>query len=384
MDFRLVARIKSIVNTNKMMKQSKDSSEKKPTPGILSFIFMLVLVFGFKSSFLDANNIPSGSMIPTLKIGDFLFVNKMRYSLRMPFTESEIYRFDNPKRGDIVTFIPPPAAIPEEYHRQTTGNKIGKAILPGLFSKRFVKRIVGMPGDKIRFVEQKMQDHQGRPVNYFEIQYIPRGGTEFQSYQPQPIPQKQVLSDLDNLWAVDKSLFHEKKQDFQHYVLESVQKSSFRFLEEYCFSDHSGILRERLPPRFNRGNLDFLEGYCSPARVGKIPPGYYMVMGDNREDSSDSRYWGLIPRKDILGKAMVIYLSINWKDSVCSGAYTSVIGEDARQTKYLEETCHPEELNPLEYSRLGKNRLLTWLDKTLRYKLMRLEVRWNRIGKILQ
>ncbi|MEM7182626.1 MAG: signal peptidase I [Spirochaetota bacterium] len=365
--------------------ETKAQAKEKNSPGILSFIFMLMLVFGFKSSFLDANNIPSGSMIPTLKIGDFLFVNKMRYSFRMPFTEKEVFRFDNPKRGDIVTFIPPPSAIPEDYHNQGVGNTIGKTILPGLFSKRFVKRVVGMPGDKVRFVRKNTTDTQGKAVNYFEIQFIPKGSSEFQNYQPVAIPENHELDDLDNIWAVGKSLFHEEKQDFKHFVLESVQKSSYRFLDEYCYTDNSGIMRERLPYRFHRGNIDFLEAYCkSESKVGTIPKGYYMVMGDNREDSSDSRYWGLVPREDILGKAMVIYLSINWKDSICSGAYSAIVSNDPGESKELSKMCHPEELNPIAYSSLGKNRLLTWVDKVFRYKIPRLDIRWKRIGKILQ
>ena len=71
---------------------------------VLSFGLIIFWVFAFKSSVLDANNIPSGSMQPTLKIGDFLFVNKMRYSFRLPFTDIVLFRIDRPQRGDIVTF----------------------------------------------------------------------------------------------------------------------------------------------------------------------------------------------------------------------------------------------------------------------------------------
>jgi signal peptidase I len=93
---------------------SEQKKKKAEEPGLLSstisLFIIIFVVFAFKSSILDANNIPSGSMLPTLKIGDFLFVNKMRYSFRMPFSEGEIFRYDNPKRGDIVTFIPPDRA----------------------------------------------------------------------------------------------------------------------------------------------------------------------------------------------------------------------------------------------------------------------------------
>ncbi len=140
--------------------KSKSSKEEKPkekesqTASGLSFGIIVVLVFAFKSSILDANNIPSGSMIPTLKIGDFLFVNKMRYSFRMPFTEKELIRIDDPKRGDIVTFIPPSTALAQEESRT------------GIFAKRFVKRVVGLPGDTVR-ITRKYLDTKDRGRVHF-------------------------------------------------------------------------------------------------------------------------------------------------------------------------------------------------------------------------
>ena len=89
--------------TNDLEGTKKSNGEQGLISSTISLIFIILVVFAFKSSILDANNIPSGSMLPTLKIGDFLFVNKMRYSFRMPFSESELFRYDNPKRGDIVT-----------------------------------------------------------------------------------------------------------------------------------------------------------------------------------------------------------------------------------------------------------------------------------------
>lgn len=95
---------------------------------LVSLLLLIIAVFGFKDFILDANNIPSGSMIPTLKIGDYLFVNKMRYSIRAPFTGLELARLDEPERGDIITFIPP-------HERE----------------RHFVKRVMGLPGDRIAF-----------------------------------------------------------------------------------------------------------------------------------------------------------------------------------------------------------------------------------------
>ena len=98
---------------------------------------------------LDANNIPSGSMIPTLKVGDYLFVNKMRYSLRLPYLGTELLRIDDPNRGDIITFIP----------REET-------------EKNYVKRVIGVPGDRIRIRYLGVCD----PEFPVERVPMPRGG----------------------------------------------------------------------------------------------------------------------------------------------------------------------------------------------------------------
>lgn len=131
--------------------KTKNSStgEESPISSAFSFILIVILVFAFKSSVLDANNIPSGSMIPTLKIGDFLFVNKMRYSVRMPFTEAELIRIDDPQRGDIVTFAPPLRALSLGDSRD------------GFFAKRYVKRVVGLPGDTIRISSKLVSTKKG-------------------------------------------------------------------------------------------------------------------------------------------------------------------------------------------------------------------------------
>lgn len=162
----------------------------------ISLFFIIFVVFGFKSSILDANNIPSGSMLPTLKIGDFLFVNKMRYSFRMPFTEGEIFRYDDPKRGDIVTFIPPDRAIQEEIPidpDQVIRKPNQIPIIGNLFAKRFVKRVVGMPGDELRITQKRMQTFSGDFVDYTFLEYREKGSKEFKSYNPIALPNGREL-----------------------------------------------------------------------------------------------------------------------------------------------------------------------------------------------
>ena len=361
------------------VKQTSPQSEPQSFfSSIGSLIFIILLVFAFKSSILDANNIPSGSMIPTLKIGDFLFVNKMRYSIRMPFTEKELFRFDDPKRGDIVTFDPPNRnkirtllvelgmspelsayirpAIEDNYIESNSSPRYFG--LGNMFSKRFVKRVVGLPGDTMRLRQTQQKSARGDIVSYTFIEYKEKGTTSFKNYNPEVHPTDNELSDLDNVNAIGKSLFTETKRDFKHFVIEGSHSASYEFFE-YCSKNN---------------------GTC------KIPDGYYMVMGDNRDDSSDSRFWGLVKREDILGKALVIYFSINWKDNTCM--YKNTIGnlesdpfhEEKYENEDLFKNCHPSEI---DRSMMNES-LFGWLDRTIRYRIWRMDIRWNRIGRILE
>ncbi|MCB1143888.1 MAG: signal peptidase I [Leptospiraceae bacterium] len=354
------------------MTESENSSEKKKNsekqtaePGffssLISFFFIIVLVFAFKSSILDANNIPSGSMLPTLKIGDFLFVNKMRYSFRMPYSEEEIFRYDDPKRGDIVTFIPPEGAIHEdEPDMESVGGERKRKQIPiigNLFAKRFVKRVVGMPGDELRVIQKQVDSYSGDPVEYTYLEFKENGSDEFKSYNPTPVPNGKELKDLDNTRAIGRSLFTESKRDFTHYVLEGPHDASYGFIRRNC-----------------------------PNSICKIPEGHYLVMGDNRDDSSDSRFWGYVKREDILGKALIIYFSINWKDYTCM---FKEIPEDNELKSYLlyryddaelENHCHISELN----GDVQRESVVGWLYRTIRFRIPRMEIRWERIGRILK
>ncbi|BDA79833.1 signal peptidase I [Leptospira kobayashii] len=330
------------------------TKKEEPQEGIFassfSFAFIVVLVFAFKSSILDANNIPSGSMIPTLKIGDFLFVNKMRYSIRMPFTEKEIFRIDDPKRGDIVTFIPPATALAQEESRT------------GIFAKRFVKRVVGLPGDTIRITRKFVDTKDRGRVHFAYFEYKPKDGAEFLSYSPREVPIGDELSDLDNIDASQRALFVEQKPGFEHYILEGFEDDRRAHIFECC---------------------DFVKGHL-------IPEGQYMVMGDNRDDSHDSRAWGFVGREDILGKALVIYFSIDWKDFTCEYKSGKELAEkgaefaERYQGEELEKKCHPSEVfSSSSYRYREEETRFGWIERTLKYRLWRLNVRWDRVGRIL-
>lgn len=211
----------------------------------------LLIVFMIRSSIVEAFKIPSGSMIPTLLIGDHIFVNKFAYGLKVPFsdlvTDSPIYivKRDAPKRGDIVVFLFPK----------------GESVY-------FIKRVIGVPGDTVEIKNK---------VLYINNQVVARDTA------PSPQADKIFKSLDDPKYSpsnLDLYTEHLDKQD--HYIL--LDKNSF--------------MGESFGPI-------------------TVPPDNLFVMGDNRDFSNDSRFWGFVPMRNVKGKAMVIWLSlwVNFSDS---------------------------------------------------------------------
>jgi signal peptidase I len=183
-------------------------------------VFLLVLVL--RSFFMEPYQIPSGSMLPTLQIGDFIVVNKYAYGLRLPLTGDKLLLVGEPQRGDVMVF-----KFPEN---------------PKI---KFIKRVVGLPGDQVEY-RNKMLTINGEPV-----------------------PQTFV-----------------KKTDL---VTE-------QYLEQ--LGDHNHTLWRNIYAGYNREYV--------------VPAGHYFVLGDNRDSSNDSRYWGYVPESLVVGKAVAVWL--HWKD----------------------------------------------------------------------
>ena len=214
---------------------------KKIIREILSYLFIFLGVFGFKSTFFEPNHIPSGSMLPTMAIGDFILVNKFAYGLRFPFSEwvgDSLYltAFKAPRRGDIVVFEYP-------KDRRTL----------------FVKRVVAIPGDEIEVFNNQVF------LNGKKIVGQPIGNDDHKKYY---------------------SLYDEKGYplDLEFYKVQSGQ------------TQH--IVAHNNQPR----HLDIPKT--------KIPPGHVFMMGDNRDFSSDSRYWGFVPFNHIRGKALFVWFNM--------------------------------------------------------------------------
>jgi signal peptidase I len=209
---------------------------KKPTaemPVVIdyarAFFPVLLIVFILRSFLFEPFRIPSGSLEPTLLMGDFILVNKFDYGVRLPVVHKKVYENSHPERGDIIVFRWPPNP-----------------------SYDFIKRVVGVPGDHISYINKELYLN-GKKV-------------------PQTFLQKSMAQDeMGGESSVDEML--EDLGGVKHYIFVNPDKSSH---------DYKDII---------------------------VPQGMYFVMGDNRDDSADSRYWGFVPDKNIVGKAMLVWMS---------------------------------------------------------------------------
>lgn len=211
---------------------------------VVSLLLAVLIVFMIRSSIIEAFKIPSGSMIPTLLVGDHIFVNKFAYGLKLPFsdlfTDHPIYlvKRDPPKRGDIIVFMYP---RDESFY--------------------YIKRIIGTPGDTVEVRNKAV---------YLNQKLVPR--------------------DL---------------------LVGPPSENLFKMMDD---------------PKYNSANLDLYDEHLDAANhvimldktnfMGEsygpivVPPDHLFVMGDNRDFSNDSRFWGFVPMKNVKGKAFVIWLSL--------------------------------------------------------------------------
>lgn len=196
-----------------------------------SFFPVLLIVFLLRSFFYEPFRIPTGSLEPTLQIGDFILVNKFDYGLRLPIIHKKLLSIGEPKRGDILVFRWPPNP-----------------------SVDFIKRVIGLPGDHISYINKTLYVN-GQKIPQTFIKHIEAQGE-------------------------DNTVWNAKEYN-----------------EDLLGVNHKIILN---PLRASRDYEDII-----------VPPHMYFAMGDNRDDSADSRYWGFVPEENIVGKGSVIWLSWN-------------------------------------------------------------------------
>jgi len=215
-----------------------------------SFFPVILIVFLLRSFLMEPFKIPSGSMIPTLQVGDFIVVNKFTYGIRLPIVGKKLVEMNTPERGDVMVFH-----YPENP------------------SIDYIKRVVGVPGDNIV---------------YRNKQLIVNG-----------VVQKQQFEDDYNYLEPGLNFVHTKRYS---EILSSGR--SYKMLQNPNAPNmHLGGVAE-FPYRENCAySVD--EVRCT------VPAGHYFMLGDNRDNSRDSRYWGFVPDEMLVGKAFMIWMNFN-------------------------------------------------------------------------
>ncbi|MEP7301999.1 MAG: signal peptidase I [Caldimonas sp.] len=206
---------------------------------------VILAVFLLRSFLFEPFKIPSGSMKPTLLVGDLILVNKFHYGVRLPVINRKIVALNDPQRGDVMVF---------RYPQDT--------------STDYIKRVVGVPGDVIKFQGQKLY------VNGAAAPVVPIG--DFYD---------------DDTRRYEKE-FSEKLGAAEHRILINPQSTPFFGTQEgHQFPFHENCQ------------------YSAEGVTCRVPAGHYFMMGDNRDNSQDSRYWGFVPDENIVGRAFFVWMN---------------------------------------------------------------------------
>ncbi len=219
------------------LKRSNIEYSEKNEPLIVeyarSFFPVVLIVFILRSFIAEPFRIPSGSMMPTLLIGDFILVNKFTYGIRIPVINKKIIDINKPQRGDAVVF---------RYPKNP--------------SVDYIKRLIGLPGDRISYVNKQL--------------------------------------------TINGKLIKQDSLGRYQGLGQGKSMTGAEILSEDLLSVEHDILINRRAPNIKG---DFI-----------VPEGHYFMMGDNRDNSNDSRYWGTVPEANLVGKAFFIWMNWDWEN----------------------------------------------------------------------
>jgi signal peptidase I len=214
---------------------------------------VIAVVFVLRSFLFEPFKIPSGSMIPTLHVGDLILVNKFHYGVRLPVLNTKLTDGNPVQRGDVMVFRYPPKP-----------------------SLDYIKRVIGVPGDEVAYLNKQLTIN-GQPVtkapraDFFEqdsMRYI----TQFE----EKLPVGSKPSEMKDMRT--------------HNLLNDKDRPSFiPGADDFAFKDNCHYTVEGVT--------------CT------VPAGHYFMMGDNRDNSLDSRYWGFVPEQNIVGKAFFVWMN---------------------------------------------------------------------------
>jgi len=213
-----------------------------------SFFPVILIVFLLRSFLVEPFKIPSGSMIPTLLVGDFILVNKYTYGIRIPVINKKVMELNSPRRGDVVVF---------RYPKDP--------------SLDYIKRVVGLPGDKVEYRNKRLT------INGQAMPMRPNGD----------------FLDKEKLYYTP------------------------RLVETLGGVEHDALVEDEAPPFVPHVDQYPQRDKClynSEGFICEVPAGHYFMMGDNRDNSQDSRVWGFVPDENLVGRAFFIWFNFgDWK-----------------------------------------------------------------------
>ena len=255
MDFSLIMFVMLLVTGSVwladhfLLRRSRSSSDKEPwwVEYSKSFFPVILIVFMLRSFLVEPFKIPSSSMRPTLIVGDFIVVNKFSYGIRIPIIGKKIIEIGAPERGDVMVFH-----YPEDP------------------STDFIKRVVGLPGDTV--------EYRGKQL------YI-------------------------------NGILQEQTRDGDYNYVEAALNfvHTERYVENLSGRAHGMLINPDVPGVHLGAVAEFrFREYCtynSDRLTCTVPSGHYFMLGDNRDNSRDSRYWGFVPDRLIVGKAFMIWMN---------------------------------------------------------------------------
>ena len=214
---------------------------------------VIAVVFVLRSFLFEPFKIPSGSMIPTLLVGDLILVNKFHYGVRLPVVNLKITEGNPVQRGDVMVFRYPPRP-----------------------SLDYIKRVIGVPGDEIAYLNKQLTIN-GVPIEKAaRPDFFDEDSMRYIKQFEEKIPLGSKADDKQGMRV--------------HKLLNDIDRPAFvPGADEYAFKENCRYTVEGLT--------------C------KVPEGHYFMMGDNRDNSLDSRYWGFVPEKNIVGKAFFVWMN---------------------------------------------------------------------------
>jgi len=204
---------------------------------------VILAVFVLRSFLYEPFKIPSGSMIPTLRVGDLILVNKFHYGVRLPVFNTKLWDNHDPQRGDVMVFRYPPQP-----------------------SLDYIKRVIGVPGDEVAYLNKQL------------------------TVNGEPVPR-----------AAQPEFFDNETMRYARQFRETLGTRSYNTLND---DDRAAFINRT-------SDFPFLDQcrYSVEGVTCKVPAGHYFMMGDNRDNSLDSRYWGFVPEANIVGKAFFVWMN---------------------------------------------------------------------------